>query len=73
MNDSKSDLHTRDLSHVVWRKSSASGPEHNCVEVADLTNGAVAIRDSKDTRRAPLRFNAAEWAAFRAGLISGEI
>lgn len=73
MNDRKPELHTYDLSSVAWRKSSASGAEHNCVEVADLTNGAVAIRDSKDPRRAPLRFNAAEWAAFRQGLISGEL
>ncbi|MFV8127738.1 DUF397 domain-containing protein [Streptomyces syringium] len=73
MNDSTSDLYACDLSHAAWRKSSASGPEHNCVEVADLANGTVAIRDSKDTRRTPLRFHAAEWAAFRQGLISGDI
>ncbi|GGR48767.1 DUF397 domain-containing protein [Streptomyces netropsis] len=73
MNDSTSDLYACDLSRAVWRKSSASGPEHNCVEVAGLPGGAVAIRDSKDTRRTPLLFNAPEWAAFRQGLISGEI
>ncbi|MEV5137359.1 DUF397 domain-containing protein [Streptomyces syringium] len=73
MNDRKPELHTYGLSSVAWRKSSASGAEHNCVEVADLAHGGVAIRDSKDTRRAPLRFNATEWAAFRQGLISGAI
>lgn len=57
----------------AWRKSSASGGEGNCVEVADLANGAVAIRDSKATEREPLRFNATEWAAFRQGLVTGDI
>ncbi|MEV6778472.1 DUF397 domain-containing protein [Streptomyces syringium] len=57
----------------TWRKSSASGAEHNCVEVADLAHGTVAIRDSKDPHRTPLLFNAPEWAAFRQGLISGDI
>ncbi|MFI8942069.1 DUF397 domain-containing protein [Streptomyces syringium] len=71
--DRKAEPYSFDLSAAVWRKSSASGGEGNCVEVADLADGAVAIRDSKDTRRAPLRFNATEWAAFRTGLISGEI
>ncbi|MEV0279878.1 DUF397 domain-containing protein [Streptomyces sp. NPDC050610] len=62
-----------DLSAAAWHKSSASGPENNCVEITDLPGGAVAIRDSKDTGRDPLRFNASEWAAFRNGVISGEL
>ncbi|WP_370418644.1 DUF397 domain-containing protein [Streptomyces sp. QH1-20] len=73
MNDRKPELHTYDLSGAAWRKSSASGAEHNCVEVADLADGSVAIRDSKDTHRTPLRFSAPEWAAFRQGLVSGDI
>ncbi|WP_338931111.1 DUF397 domain-containing protein [Streptomyces netropsis] len=71
--DRKAEPYSFDLSAAVWRKSSASGGEGNCVEVAGLPGGAVAIRDSKDTRRTPLLFNAPEWAAFRQGLISGEI
>ncbi|MFV8127739.1 DUF397 domain-containing protein [Streptomyces syringium] len=71
--DRKAEPYSFDLSAAMWRKSSASGGEGNCVEVADLANGSVAIRDSKDPRRTPLRFHAAEWAAFRQGLISGDI
>ncbi|MER8000565.1 DUF397 domain-containing protein [Streptomyces sp. NPDC095613] len=34
---------------------------------------ARAIRDSKDPHLEPLRFRASEWAAFRAGVIVGEL
>ncbi|MFE7116105.1 DUF397 domain-containing protein [Streptomyces sp. NPDC057654] len=71
--DHKAELYAFDLSAATWRKSSASGPQNNCVEIADLPGGAVAIRDSKDTSSEPLRFNASEWTAFRQGVISGEL
>ncbi|MEV6778473.1 DUF397 domain-containing protein [Streptomyces syringium] len=71
--DRKAEPYSFDLSAAVWRKSSASGGEGNCVEVADLADGAVAIRDSKDTQRTPLRFNTPAWTTFRQSLISGEI
>ncbi|MEW2577189.1 DUF397 domain-containing protein [Streptomyces syringium] len=71
--DRKAESYSFDLSAAVWRKSSASGGEGNCVEVADLANGTVAIRDSKATEREPLRFSVTEWAAFRQGLITGDI
>ncbi len=71
--DPKAELYAFDLSVAAWRKSSASGPQNNCVEITDLPGGAVAIRDSKDTDREPLRFNASEWTAFRQGVISGEL
>ncbi|MDJ1137749.1 DUF397 domain-containing protein [Streptomyces iconiensis] len=73
MNHPKADLYAHDLSGARWRKSSASGAEHDCVEVAELPEGGRAVRDSKNPERAPLRFTASEWAAFRAGVIEGEL
>ncbi|GAA2520721.1 DUF397 domain-containing protein [Streptomyces longisporus] len=73
MNDLKAELYAYDLTEAIWQKASASGAEHDCVEVAELPNGARAVRDSKNPRRAPLCFTASEWAAFREGVISGEL
>ncbi|WP_327315942.1 DUF397 domain-containing protein [Streptomyces sp. NBC_01235] len=71
--NAKSDLYSIDLTTAIWRKASASGGEGNCVEVAQLPDGARAVRDSKNPDREPLRFTASEWAAFREGVIAGEL
>ena len=55
-----------------WRKASYSNAGGNCVEVADLDDGDRAVRDSKDRAGPMLRFAAAEWAAFTAGVRGGE-
>ncbi|PJE95403.1 DUF397 domain-containing protein [Streptomyces carminius] len=73
MNDREADLYDIDLTGVTWRKSSASAGEHECVEVAELPGGGRAVRDSKNPQREPLRFTATEWAAFRTGVITGEL
>ncbi|WP_095213115.1 DUF397 domain-containing protein [Frankia sp. AvcI1] len=62
-----------DLSGAAWRKSSHSNADRNCVEVAFLGDGSVAVRDSKDSGNGPaLIFTSSEWAAFMGGVIDGE-
>ncbi|MGQ0574811.1 MAG: DUF397 domain-containing protein [Pseudonocardia sp.] len=55
---------------VLYRKSSFS--QLQCVEVAQLPDGTVAVRDSKDVDKPAHEFTAAEWAAFVAGVKEGE-
>ncbi|MFE3741140.1 DUF397 domain-containing protein [Streptomyces sp. NPDC059134] len=47
-----------------YQKSSYSGQQGNCVEVAVTANGGRAVRDSKDLTRWPLGFAPAEWQIF---------
>jgi hypothetical protein len=44
----------------------------NCVELAPLTAGGVAVRDSKDPQGPMLTFTRTEWQAFAAGMAAGE-
>lgn len=61
------------LTGAQWRKSSYSnGNGGNCVEVADLTDGGRAVRDSKNPHGPALVFTRAEWAAFTAGVRASE-
>jgi hypothetical protein len=49
---------------MLWRKSSYSQPDANCVEAALLPNGDHAVRDSKDPSGPVMRFTSDEWRAF---------
>jgi hypothetical protein len=62
----------QDLVSAVWRKSTRSSSNGDCVEVADNLLGVVAIRDSKNATRGTLRFASAEWKAFLDGVKLGE-
>lgn len=72
MNGPIAELYALDLSGLAWRKATASGAENNCVEVVDLPGGGKAVRDSKRPDLTPMRYTAAEWAAFRTGVLAGE-
>jgi hypothetical protein len=57
---------------LVWRKASASKAIGNCVELALLPDGHVAMRNSNDPSGPMLRFPAAELAVFMKGYTVGE-
>ncbi|MEV0278151.1 DUF397 domain-containing protein [Streptomyces sp. NPDC050610] len=59
-------------SEAIWRKSSYSGAQGDCVEVADL-NGSQAVRDSKAGRGPVLGFTGAAWADFIRGVKHGAL
>lgn len=64
---------TPDLSRAIWRTSTRSGGNGNCVEVAANLPGVIAIRDSKDRTGPVLIFGHATWEAFTAQLRDGVV
>ncbi|MGV9255296.1 DUF397 domain-containing protein [Streptomyces sp. NPDC003697] len=55
-----------------WTKSRHSNAEGNCVEVAALLDGGIAVRNSRDPDGPALVYTPAEVAAFLAGAKDGE-
>jgi hypothetical protein len=50
--------------YISWKKSSYSAANGNCVEVARLGAGYIAVRDSKNAAQPALGFTPAGWATF---------
>ena len=59
-------------SGVIWRKSRHSNPSGNCVEIAELPDGTVAIRNSRYPSGPALICAQAEFSAFLAAARDGE-
>ena len=53
-----------ELAQAGLRKSSWSAYNGNCVEVAELRSGPIAVRDTKDRQGPVLVVGRAAWAAF---------
>ncbi|WP_326828648.1 DUF397 domain-containing protein [Streptosporangium sp. NBC_01810] len=57
---------------LQFRKSSFSGPNDGCVDVADLSDGGRVLRNSKDPGGPRVSYTAHEWQMFIAGVKAGE-
>ena len=61
-----------ELGDVHWRKSWHSNPNGECVELAALPNGEIAMRNSRFPTGPVLLYTQAEITAFLAGAKDGE-
>jgi hypothetical protein len=68
----KAHIESASAAGLEWVKSSFSGNNNECVEVAALPDGARALRDSKNPDGPALVFPAAEFTAFLSGVTAGE-
>ncbi|MEO3813274.1 DUF397 domain-containing protein [Sphaerisporangium sp. B11E5] len=72
MNEISNGIPASSLDGVCWRKSVRSNPSGNCVELAGLPDGGVAVRNSRHPGGPVLIYSRGEMAAFILGAKNGE-
>lgn len=61
-----------EFTEARWQKAELSNSQGQCVEVAGLADGQVAIRNSRDPKGPALVYTKVELAAFLHGAKNGE-
>jgi hypothetical protein len=72
MHQIESGTSAADIQGVSWHKSSRSNSQGNCVELAALPTGQVAIRNSRCPEGPALVYPQAEIAALILGVKNGD-
>lgn len=72
MTEIRNGMPAEQVPSALWRRSRHSGAVGNCVEVAELTDGGVAMRNSRHPGGPALIYTRAEIAAFLHGAKDGE-
>ena len=62
----------RDLPPLRWQKSQRSNPSGNCVEMARLPEGSIAVRNSRHPDGPALVYTVDEIEAFLLGARDGD-
>jgi len=61
-----------DMAGVRWQKSNRSNSQGNCVELAELPSGQIAVRNSRCPDGPALVYTRAEIAALILGMKDGD-
>jgi hypothetical protein len=72
MSQLPSDIAARHLPELAWQKSRRSNPSGNCVEMAALPGGGVAVRNSRHPDGPALIYTRDEILAFLRGAKEGD-
>jgi hypothetical protein len=62
-----------ELARATWRKASRSQGNGACIEVAALSAGRVAVRDSRDVTGPAIVMASDQWRAFMARTLHSDL
>jgi len=72
MHDIESGTPAGELRGARWQKSARSNSQGNCVEMAQLPTGQIAVRNSRDPQGPALVYTRAEIEALILGVKDGD-